>query len=481
MTSAGEHVIAVDLGATSGRVIRVGFNGHELTMEEANRFANTPVYSGGTLYWDALRLWHEIQSGIEVARHGAVSIGVDCWGVDWALLDRNGKLLSNPIHYRDRRTEGMYEWTFERVPRRTIFERTGLQFMIINGLYSLASLVRDDSPILHCAATFLPLADLFNYWLTGNKIAEFTQATTEQTYNPRAGRWDVETLGALGIPTHIFPQVVQPGTRIGEHNGIPVTLPGSHDTASAVVAVPTTTSDFVYISSGTWSLMGMEIDEPVINDACYEANMTNEGGVYGTFRLLKNVMGMWLIEQSRETWRAAGEQYDYATMIQYAVDSEPFRSLIDPDDPLFLPPGDMPARIRQFCARSGQPQPETPGQVVRCIYESLALKYRVTLDKLISLTGRRAEHVHVVGGGARAELLCQMTADACNRPVIAGPVEATALGNAIVQLIALGEFSNVAEARALLARTVGAKHYEPKHVAAWEEAYQRYKTLQTTN
>jgi rhamnulokinase len=481
MTSAGPHVIAVDLGATSGRVIRVGFNGRELVLEETNRFANTPVYAGGTLYWDALRLWHEIQTGIEGARHGAVSIGVDCWGVDWALLDRNGKLLSNPVHYRDSRTDGMYEWVFERVPRRTIFERTGLQFMIINGLFSLSSLVRDNSPVLDAAATFLPLADLFNYWLTGNKIAEFTQTTTEQMYNPRKADWDLDTLSALDIPTHIFPQIVQPGTRIGEYSGIPVTLPGSHDTASAVVAVPTTTDDFVYISSGTWSLMGMEISEPVINDACYEANMTNEGGVFGTFRLLKNVMGMWLVEQSRETWRAQGHEYDYATLVAEAAAAEPFRSLVDPDDPLFLPPGDIPARLREFCQRSQQPEPETPGQVMRCIYESLALKYRVTLDKLISLTGRQAETVHIVGGGSRAELLCQMTADACNRPVVAGPVEATALGNAIVQMISLGVFSNVAEARALLARTAGTARYEPKNVAAWEAAYERFKALQTTN
>ncbi len=481
MAAASQHVIAIDLGADSGRVVKVRFDGKTLSMEDVHRFQNVPVSAAGTLYWDTLRLWHDIQTGIGMAREGAISIGVDSWGVDWALLDRDGRLLGNPVHYRDSRTDGMLEWVFERVPRREIFERTGLQFMQINGLYQLASLVRDNSPLLDVAATILSIADLFNYWLTGNKAFEFTQATTQQVYNPRLNDWDVEMLATLGIPTHIFPQIVQSGTRIGQYNGVPVIAPACHDTGSAVVAVPTTTEDFAYISSGTWSLMGMEVPEALITDACYEANMTNEGGFTGNFRLLKNVMGMWLVQQSRYTWRAQGQDYDYDTLANMAAEAEPFRSLIDVDDPSFLPPGDIPARIREFCRNSGQPEPETPGQIVRTIYESLALKYRVTLDKLIAVTGRSVERVHIMGGGSRARLLNQMTADACNRPVVAGPAEATALGNAIGQFIALGEFSSVAEARELLSQSSELTRYEPKNVEAWEAAYGRYRTLLTTD
>ncbi len=481
MASDAAHVIAVDLGAESGRVVSVRYGGGALQMEEIHRFPNIPVFAGGTLYWDALRLWHEIRSGVEMALPGAAGIGIDSWGVDWALLDRDGKLLSNPVHYRDSRTDGMFAWVFERVPRRKLFEHTGIQFMQINGVYQLASLVRDDSPLLDCAQTLLGVGDLFNYFLTGNRVCEFTLATTQQTYNPRLNDWDVEILTALGIPASIFPQVVPPGTRIGQYNGVPVLAPAVHDTGSAVVAVPTVDQDYAYISSGTWSLMGMEVPEPVINDAAYEANLTNEGGVDGTYRLLKNVMGLWLVQQSRAVWRAAGSDHDYETLARMCVQAEPFRSLIDPDDASFLPPGDMPARIREFCERTQQPVPQTVGEVMRAIYESLALKYRLTLDKLCSLTGRRVERIHIVGGGSRSALLSQMTADACNRVVLAGPVEATALGNAIVQLIALGEFESVANAREMLSRTAITARYEPRDTDAWERAYERFKTIVTTD
>jgi rhamnulokinase len=475
------HVIAVDLGAESGRVIKVRLDDGVLNLEEVHRFPNIPVRAAGTLYWDALRLWHEIQTGIDMALDGAVGIGLDTWGVDFALLDSQGKLVTNPVHYRDTRTDGMLEWVFARMSRREVFERTGIQFMQINGLYQLASMVRDNSPLLASVATFLPIADLFNYWLTGHKGAEYTIATTTQIFNPRTNQWDNELLSALGFPLDIFPAITPAGSILGEYKGVKVIAPACHDTGSAVVAVPTMSDNYAYISSGTWSLMGMEIPAPVINDACYEANMTNEGGVYGTTRLLKNVMGMWLVQQCRATWKMQGNEYDYDTLARLGEQAEPYRSLIDPDDPLFLAPGDMPVRIREFCQRTNQPQPDTPGQLMRAIYESLALKYRLTLDKLMSLTGRTVEAVHVVGGGSRSALLCQMTADACNRPVIAGPSEATALGNAIVQLITLGEFNNVAQARELLSRTAGTVRYEPKHAGAWEQAYGRFKTLVTTD
>jgi rhamnulokinase len=477
---SSRHVIAIDLGAASGRVAQVAFDGARLELEEIHRFSNVPVQVHGMLHWDVLRLWQDIVTGINMATKGAASVGIDTWGVDFALLDRDGGLLANPVHYRDSGKQGAMEWVFERVPRRTVFERTGVQFMILNGLYQLAHLARSKSPLLDAAATLVTIADLFNYWLSGSRTCEFTHATTLQCYNPRTSDWDFPTLETLGIPTRIFPKIVPPGTQIGAYNDIPVIAPACHDTGSAVVAVPTTTDDYAYLSSGTWSLLGLEVDAPVINDAAYAANVTNEGGVYGTFRLLKNVAGLWIAQQCRATWRGQGTEYSYDQLTAEAAASEPFRSLIDPDDPLFLPPGDMPSFIREFCRRSAQPFPETVGQVMRTAYESLALKYRFVLDKLIALTGRKVERLHIIGGGVRNTLLCQMTADATGRTVVAGPIEATAMGNAIVQFIALGEIGNLAQARELLSRTVNTVTYEPKHKEAWDAAYLRFKQVLTT-
>jgi rhamnulokinase len=461
-------------------VANVSFDGARLELTEVHRFANNPVQAAGVLYWDVLRLWHEIVIGINAAPSDASSVGLDTWGVDFALIDRDGHLVANPVHYRDTNRQGAMEWVFERVPRRTVFERTGIQFMILNGLYQLAHLARSRSPQLDAAQTFLMMPDLFNFWLSGTKVCEFTETTTSQCYNPRARSWDLETLGALGLPTHIFPQVVQPGTQLGRYNGIPVIAPACHDTGSAVVAVPTTTQDFAYLSSGTWSLFGLEIDAPVINDVSYNANLTNEGGYGGTYRLLKNVAGMWLAQQSRATWQNQGTTYGYDQLIAEAERAEPFRSLIDPDDPLFFSPGDMPEFVREFCRRSGQVQPQTVGQVMRAIYESLALKFRHVLDRLLALTGRKVERLHIIGGGSQNTLLNQMVADALGRVVVTGPTEATALGNAIVQFISLGEIGSLAEARQLLSRTVNTKTYEPHNTAAWDEPFDRFKQLVTT-
>lgn len=473
-----KQVVAVDLGAESGRVVQIGFDGQSFQMDLVHRFPNIPVLCRSTLHWDVLRLWHEIITGLNAALPSASSIAVDTWGVDFSLLDRDGNLLANPVHYRDNRTEGMMEWVFERVPRRTIFDRTGLQFMAINTLYQLASLVKSNSPLLDAAATMLTIPDLFNYWLTGARSCEFTHVTTTQCYNPLTRTWDKDTLSALGIPTHIFPTVVLPGDRLGEYNNVPVFATGAHDTASAVAAVPTTTLDYAYISSGTWSLMGMELPDPIINDAVYEANLTNEGGVYDTFRLLKNVMGLWIAQQCRAAWAEQGAEYSYNDLTAQAINAEPFRSLINPDHYLFFPPGDMPQRIREFCRISGQPVPETVGQVMRTVYESLAFKYRYVLDSLLRISGQPVDRIHIIGGGVQNTLLCQMTADATGRAVIAGPVEATAMGNAFVQFIALGELDSIAQAREILSRTAGALHYEPKHIAAWEEVYQqRFRAL----
>jgi rhamnulokinase len=471
------HVIAVDIGADSGRVMRVWLEDGQFHSEEVHRFPNTPVTVSGTIYWDILRLWHEVTAGIDKAAEGAASLGLNTWGVDFALLDSNGSLVSNPVHYRDSRTNGAMEWVFDRVPRRTIFERTGIQFMQLNSLIQLASMVRDKSPLLDAAATFVMIPDLFNYWFTGEKVCEFTDATTTQAYNPRTQDWDRETLEAIGIPSHIFPQLVLPGTRLGEYNGIPVILPACHDTGSAVAGVPLTNKNAAYLSSGTWSLIGLEIAEAVIDDAAYEANVTNEGGVYGTFRFLKNVMGLWLAQQCRAMWRTEGTEYNYDQLTALAEAAEPFRAFVDPDDGSFLPPGDMPARIREFCARTNQPLPETVGQMMRTIYESLAMKYRQSLNRLSSISGQAVTKLHVIGGGTKNKLLCQMTADAINRPVIAGPIEATALGNAVVQMITLGWIGSITEAREIVSRSFPIAHYEPKNIDAWDEAYARFEKI----
>jgi sugar (pentulose or hexulose) kinase len=477
MSNSKKYVIAVDLGAESGRVMRVGFDGQHLTFENTHQFPNIPVEVRGTIYWDILRLWHEVRSGIDSFAAGASSVGIDTWGVDFGLLDRDGNLLANPVHYRDKRILGMDKWVTERVPMREIYERTGIQYLSVNTIFQLASLVAARSPVLENAARLLTMPDLFHYWLSGTAVGEFTMATTTQCYNPRTCDWDWETLRALGVPTHIFPEVVQPGTRLGEYNGLAVIVPASHDTNSAVVAVPATSEDFAYLSSGTWSLLGVEVTEPIINDRAFAANYTNEGGAYGTFCFLKNVMGLWLAQECRRTWQSQGTPYTWDELVAQAAQAEPFRSLVDPDDPLFLPMGDMPARIREFCQRTGQPVPETVGQMMRTVYESLALKYRLVFDTLQELTGRTLRRLHIVGGGTKNKLLCQMAADALGVPVYAGPVEATALGNAVVQLIALGELDNIAQARELLSRSVDMAEYLPYDTAIWEDQLPRYQAL----
>jgi rhamnulokinase len=479
---ANKHVIAIDLGAESGRVMQAEFDGEHLSLVEKHRFNNTPVSVRGTLYWDALRQWSYIMTGIKAISPGASSLGVDTWGVDFALLDRDGNLLSNPVHYRDRSSsDEAMQTVFNRVSRREVFERTGIQFMAINGLYRLAALAHHKSPILDAASTFVTIADLFNFWLSGSKICEFSHVTTQQMYNPHAGDWDYEMLAMLNIPTDIFPTIVQPGACIGDFNGIPVIVPATHDTGSAVVAVPTTTKNYAYLSSGTWSLLGLELDEAVINDASYEANLTNEGGAYGTFRLLKNIVGMWLVQQCRVTWEEQGKNYEYAQLASMAQEAHPFLAFIDPDNPVFMPHGDMPTRIRDFCKATNQAVPQTEGEIVRCVYESLAMKYRYVLETLIRVSGREVDRIHIIGGGAKNALLNQMTADATGRVVIAGPTEATAMGNALIQFISLGDIANLAQAREMLSRTADTQMYEPRNTSAWNEQYEKFKTLVATS
>ena len=470
------HVIAIDLGATSGRVMDVAFDGARLQLREIHRFPNIPVQTPSSLHWDVLRLWREITIGI-AAVNDAASIGLDCWGVDYALLDSAGELLANPYHYRDPRTNGALEWVFERMPRREIFARTGIQFMPLNALYQLAASIRDGSPLLDHAAAMLTIADLFNYWLTGSKTCEFTEATTMQLYNPALADWDREIMAAVGIPTDILTPIAQPGTTIGTYQGIDVILPACHDTGSAVVAMPSTSENVAYLSSGTWSLLGLELDKPIISDAAYDANVTNEGGFEGAWRLLKNIMGLWLVDQCRATWKAAGRDYSFAQLTAMVESARAFNAFIDPDDPVFLPPGDMPARIIDYCRRTGQPTPQNDADVIANVYVSLAYKYRYVLEQLIAVSGREVDLLHIIGGGSQNARLNQMTANAIGRPVVAGPAEATATGNAIVQLIAIGELGGVAEARAMLSGAGDLARFAPQNSAAWDEHYDRFRAL----
>lgn len=472
---AEKTVIAVDLGASNGRVMQVGFDGKHLNLDEKHRFLNVPVQAK-RLHWDVLRLWQDIQQGIRAVDAGAASVGVDTWGVDIALIDRNGELVANPTHYRDSyRNENAMEYVFERMPRREVFERTGIQFMTLNGIYELATLKRDNSPWLDITDKMLTIADLFNYFLSGSKTTEFTETTTTQLYNPKLGNWDEDLFKMLDVPTHILPEIVQPGTRIGDYEGIPVTAVACHDTACAVVAVPTTTENYAYLSSGTWSLLGLELKEAVINDGAYEANLTNEGGFDGTYRYLKNITGMWLVQQCKYTWADDGTDYDYAEMVKMAESAQAFQSFIEPDDPLFRPPGDMPSRIRQYCEQTGQPVPENDAQILRTVYESLALKYAYVLEHLVNSSGHAVDRLHVIGGGSKNDLLNQMTANAIGRPVLAGPAEGTAMGNAIVQLISLGELGSLSEARQMLNASLTLEEFQPQDISTWQAQYQRFK------
>jgi rhamnulokinase len=414
-------------------------------------------------------------------------LGLDTWGVDYGLLDAQDNLLGNPYHYRDSRTEGMLDAVFARVPREEVFAHTGIQFLQLNTLYQLYAMRVGGSPQLDVARTLLTMPDLFNFWLTGRKVVEFSIATTTQFYNPRRRGWATELLGALDLPASLLGPIVPPGTVIGDLlpavadelaiQPIPVIAPACHDTGSAVAAVPATGRDHAYISSGTWSLMGVEVDEPVITPQSLAYNFTNEGGVCGTFRLLKNIMGLWLVQECRREWAREGQRYDYAALTEMAAAAAAFGPIVDVDAHRFLAPGDMPGKIRRFCSETGQAPPETQGAIVRCALESLALRYRWVLDRLEEMRGRAIESVHIIGGGMQNELLCQFAADAMQRPVIAGPIEATAMGNILMQALALGHIGSLAEARAIVRRSFDLRTYAPGDPAPWAAAYDRYLRL----
>lgn len=485
------NYMAIDLGAESGRATLGEFDGDRLHLVEVHRFPNSPVRLPDGLHWDVLRLLNEIKDSIGlVARKQSkqlASIGLDTWGVDFGLLDRQGGLLSNPYHYRDNRTNGMIEEAFRRLPREQIFELTGIQFMPINSLYQLLSMVVSQSPLLDATETFLTIPDLFNYWLSGEMLCEFSNATTTQCFNPRLQTWSEPLFSAMGIPRHIFPQIIAPGTILGPllhevaeetgANAVPVIAPACHDTGSAVAAVPATGKNFAWISSGTWSVMGSESPEPIINQSSLKFNFTNEGGVNGTFRFSKNIAGLWLMQECRRTWITQGEEHSYDELTQWAAKTAPFESLIDPDYSEFAKPGDMPARIQAYCQHTSQPVPKSKGAIVRCVLESLAFKYRFVLERLESMVGGRLEPLHIVGGGTKNRLLNQFTADATGRQVITGPVEATAIGNTLMQAIALKHINSLAEGRQVVARSFELETYEPRDRQQWDDVYQRFAGL----
>ena len=484
---AAQQFLAFDLGAESGRGVLGRFDGEHLTLEELHRFPNGGVRVLDSLHWDVLRLWNEMKTTLSICAKKGTSlsgIGIDTWGVDFGLLGRGDVLLGFPYHYRDSRTDGMLEEAFRRLPQATIFEQSGCQFLQINTLYQLLSMAVHRSPLLDAAETFLMIPDLFNFWLTGQKVCEFTDATTTQFYDPRSSGWSREICTALNLPTEILPEVVQPGTQLGTllpsvaaETGlpeIPVIAPACHDTGSAVAAVPVYKDNWAYISSGTWSLMGIEVPEPIITDQALALNFTNEGGVENTFRFLKNIMGLWLVQECRRTWAKAGDEMSYDEITQLAEDAKPFTALIDPDDDTFLPPGDMPARIVDYCKRTGQTPPSDAGEILRCALESLALKYRWVLEKLEVVGGNAIDVIHIVGGGAQNRILCQFTADATGTPVVAGPIEATAIGNIAVQAIASDLIGSISEAREVIGRSFNVIAYESQDSQNWEEAYEQF-------
>lgn len=481
-----KRVLAFDFGASSGRAIIGCFDGDKITLEEVHRFSNDPVSVGGTVYWDVLRLFYEIKQGIVKAKiaGGFDSIGIDTWGVDFGLIDSEGKLMENPVHYRDTRTAGLVEESFKTMPKEKLYGITGIQFMELNTLFQLISLKKYRPWMLERADKMLFMPDLFGYMLTGKMCAEYSIASTSQLIDLETKSWSEEILDAFGIKKSLFAPLVKPGTVLGELSKeiceecgvdpVPVISVCGHDTQSAITSVPCEDGDFAFLSSGTWSLFGTELDKPIVNETSMNINITNEGGFDGSTGFLKNIIGLWLIQESRRQWKREGEEYSYADLEKLALAAEPFKCFIDPDAPEFVPHGNIPERVREFCRKTGQFVPETVGEIMRCIYESLAMKYRLTFEKLRECTERDYPVIHVIGGGTKDGLLCQMTANSCDRTVKAGPIEATVMGNVAVQLMSDGSVENIGQARKIIAESSELKIFEPKDTGDWAKAYEDF-------
>lgn len=477
--------LAFDLGAESGRAVLGQLNAGVLRTEEVHRFRNEPVEYGGSLHWDVPRLWFEVRNALGcVEQRELAGIGVDAWGVDYALLGERGELLQNPHHYRDRRTEGAMEEVFRKVSKEDVYRATGIQFMPINTLYQLFAAQRDTPTIVAAAKQLVMIPDLFHYWLSGNAVCEFTNATTTQLVDPFRRTWASDLMQKLGLRPELPARIVEPGTVVGtlrtsivQNSSLartPVIAPACHDTGSAVAAI-SARDGTAFLSSGTWSLIGTELDAPIITPQALKLNFTNEGGVNGTTRLLKNVMGLWMLQGCRSAWSARGQSADYRELVELGEHQPAFAHLVDPDDESFLRATDMPAAIDEFCKKTHQPAPETPGAYVRCVLESLALKYRQVVHNLEQLCGTRIEQIRVVGGGSKNRLLNQFTADATGRRVLAGPAEATALGNIAIQVLATSEASSLQEARAIVDRSFPTEVLEPLETDRWERQAERFE------
>ncbi|MEG0720347.1 MAG: rhamnulokinase family protein [Lachnospiraceae bacterium] len=484
-----KKVLAFDFGASSGRAMCGTFDGNTIQIEELHRFSNDPVVVNETMYWDVLRLFFEIKQGLLKSKKcGKIeSIGIDTWGVDFGLLDKKGSLLENPVHYRDNRTEGMLSKSFEKIDKERFYQITGNQFMEINTAFQLLSLTENRPELLERADCMLMMPDLFNYLLTGEKAAEYSIASTTQLLDAKKGDWSEEVIEKLGLPKRIFSPVVPCGTKVGtltdaicEELGIEkmdVMAVAGHDTQDALVSVPAKEEDFIFLSCGTWSLLGTELKQPLINEKSIHYNITNEGGCEKKASFLKNIIGLWCIQESRRQWIREGEEYGFGELEEMAQKTAPLKCFIDPDAPEFVPAGNLPKRIQEFCQRTGQAVPVTKGEIVRCIDESLALKYRYVMEEIVDCTKKNYETIYMVGGGTQSRLLCQFTANACGRTVSAGPVEATVLGNVALQLLASGEIGSLKEAREIIGNSQKILRYEPEDRTLWENAYQRFLKL----
>ena len=484
-----KRVLAFDFGASSGRAIVGVFDGEKIELREVHRFSNDPVTINGTVYWDVQRLFFEIKQGILKAKEdgGFDSIGIDTWGVDFGLLRKDGTLIENPIHYRDKRNDGMAEFSKRYMSHEEMYDITGIQFMDFNTVFQLLSLKENRPYILEEADTLLFMPDLLSYMLSGVKSTEYSIATTSQMVDLKTHDWSDKIINDLGLKKDILTPIVATGTVIGqlsdeicEELGVPkadIVSVASHDTQSAITAAPCEYEDFAFISCGTWSLFGTEVKEPVLNEASKKLNVTNEGGYGYSIAFLKNICGLWLIQESRRQWIREGKEYSYAELEKLALECEPFKCFIDPDAPEFGTMGNLPERVKEYCRKTNQYVPETVGEIMRCIYESLALKYRLTFDGIMECTGKNYDRIHVMGGGTKDKLLLNMTAQSCNVPVYGGPIEATALGNIAIQLMSDGTIADIKEARKIIAKGENLKLYEPGDRESWETAYEKYKEI----
>lgn len=484
-----KRILVFDFGASSARAMLCKYEDGALSLEEIHRFANNPVTEDGHLRWDIDELWEQMKIGISfgVFNGGFDAVSIDTWGVDFGLIDKDGALIEKPVHYRDSRTDGIPEEVFRRFSAEELFMQSGIQPMSINTIFQLYYLAHHDKNVLFRAEKMLMMPDLFAYFLTGAVRSEFTEATTSQLIDQKARGWNIKLIEALELPKRIFAPMIRPGEVYGalkpelceefRIEPVPVIACCSHDTASAVMAVPTQDEYFAFLSCGTWTLFGTELRHPIVTKEALEMELTNEGGYGGTTTLLKNIMGLWLIQETRRYYKKQGEEYSFADLENAARESEPFVSFIDPNDPLFAAPEDMPLKIREFCRRTDQPVPETVGEIMRCIYQSLACEFALTFEKIERLTGHEFSRVHMIGGGTKDKLLCSLTAEATGKPAVAGPAEATALGNGIASLIALGEIKSLSAARQIIIDSGLTVTYQPAGHEKWLPALEKYRGI----